>query len=167
MRKNLERLANAKDMPEEEQQAILDEAKEFTQLTSSKSYLHQLVVDPLDSFGDAINQSRLSFIWDLFVNDTFIGRVFTQEVVEAPFRVIVQMLTTAGGFLIMSMITDYANQFDPAIRHQKVQQSFVLVYVFVTLFSIAIKIIDSYTREYQGDIATGKNIAELESKKDN
>jgi hypothetical protein len=101
------------------------------------------------------------------VNNTFIGRVFTQKVVAAPIDVICQMLSFAGSLLMNSTLQRYINQHDPAEQDKVSQQLFILVFVYTALFRMTSEIITSYTREYQGDISGGKNYVELEAKKNN
>ncbi len=155
------------DVSDEEAEEVFQEMEEFKSMKSSHSLLHTLLVDPVDYMGDSINNSKISQVWDLVVNNTFIGRFFTQSVIRVPIRVLTQFMTVLASFLANNLIMRYVNSHDPAHQDGVLTDIIILFVIFVIAINSADEIMADYIRQYQGDMVRGTNLAELETKKNN
>lgn len=143
---------------------IIAESEEFENLTSNKSLLHYIPMYGAEALGDDLNDTQIGYLWDLFVNETFFGRFFTQEVVAEPINDIISILNTLIAFLGRDLLTAwFATHANPT---QALSETVTVIFIFNVVFRSSKKMLDSYARQYQGDLVQGKNLVAAPKDKD-
>jgi hypothetical protein len=125
---------------------------------SSETSPFALARDAADNLGNTFNHSQTAILWDAFFNKSFLGRLFTQNVLVDPLNVMISFLTTTAAFIARDYYEHWVLvQPDPIAARQN---GMVALLVFLIALSSARSMIESYSRHNQGELIEGRDLEE-------
>jgi hypothetical protein len=109
----------------------------------------------LETEGDVVSHSRAAQLWQAFINESYIGKFFTQEIVTTPIQSLLDVIKWMTAFLATEYMKRWiAENVNPSELYSQVLVSLV---VFIVICDAYLAMIRSYIRTYQSDLIQGKD----------
>lgn len=149
-----ERLEKYETLNEEERKKLQEEYDHFTS-QSDKTFLSFGVKTAFETEGEIINNSKTAALWKAFINESYIGKFFTQEIVTTPIQSLLDVIKWMTAFLATEYMKRWITEHtDASELYSQVLTSLV---IFIVVCDAYLAIIRSYIRSYQTDLIQGKD----------